>query len=219
MRARGFLPQTIIAPHLTSSSSSSFGASRPPTLSLLIKPSSRPLHPTINLQFHHHNRQLSSTPASKMSFSNTKVPDDKPADPYKATNLTNPDLKEKVQDLVSFMESCKFGMMTTRIESSGLLTSRCMALAAKVGPPCPNPPRCPFCLMEHGADRLPHHRKEAALTCFFTPTPNPARPTISSPNLRSTLPSSIPLASGPPSPAKPISSLTVKRSVNTTRRP
>ena len=67
-----------------------------------------------------------------MSFSNTEVPGDKPADPYKATNLTNPDLKEKVQDLVSFIESCKFGMMTTRIESSGLLTSRCMALAAKV---------------------------------------------------------------------------------------
>lgn len=68
-----------------------------------------------------------------MSFSNTTVPGDKPADPYKATNLTDPELKEKVQDLVSFMESCKFGMMTTRIESSGLLTSRCMALAAKEG--------------------------------------------------------------------------------------
>ena len=67
-----------------------------------------------------------------MSFSNTDVPGDKPADPYKATNLTNPELKEKVQDLVTFMEACKFGMMTTRIESSGLLTSRCMALAAKV---------------------------------------------------------------------------------------
>ena len=71
-----------------------------------------------------------------MSFSNTSVPGDKPADPYKATNLTNPDLKEKVQDLVTFMEACKFGMMTTRIESSGLLTSRCMALAAKVSPSC-----------------------------------------------------------------------------------
>ena len=76
-----------------------------------------------------------------MSFSNTNVPDDKPADPYKATNLTDPDLKEKVQDLVSFMESCKFGMMTTRIESSGLLTSRCMALAAKVDSLSSGPPR------------------------------------------------------------------------------
>ncbi|KAL6715207.1 BLI-3 blue-light-inducible Bli-3 protein [Lecanora helva] len=66
-----------------------------------------------------------------MSFSNTEVPGDKPADPYKAVNKSEPELKEKVQDLVSFIESCKFGMMTTRIGSSGLLTSRCMALAAK----------------------------------------------------------------------------------------
>ena len=71
---------------------------------------------------------------SQKQFSNTEVPGDKPADPYKATNLTDPDLKEKVQDLVKFMEYCKFGMMTTRIESSGLLTSRCMALAATVCP-------------------------------------------------------------------------------------
>ena len=69
----------------------------------------------------------------KMSFSNTETPADKPADPYKATNKTEPELKEKVEDLVNFISSCKFGMMTTRIESSGLLTSRCMALAAKVG--------------------------------------------------------------------------------------
>lgn len=69
-----------------------------------------------------------------MSFSNTDT-GDKPADPYKATNKTDPELKEKVEDLVAFIERCKFGMMTTRIESSGLLVSRCMALAAKV-------PRC-----------------------------------------------------------------------------
>ena len=78
-----------------------------------------------------------------MSFSNTNVPGDKPADPYKATNLTNPDLKEKVQDLIAFIESCKFGMMTTRIESTGLLTSRCMALAAKVNLSCLDPPPWP----------------------------------------------------------------------------
>lgn len=77
-------------------------------------------------------RHFSSTFPSKMSYSNTTVPGDKPADPYTATNKSDPELKEKVQDLVSFVESCKFGMMTTRIESSGLLTSRCMALAAKV---------------------------------------------------------------------------------------
>ncbi|KAL9124375.1 MAG: hypothetical protein Q9217_006286 [Psora testacea] len=67
-----------------------------------------------------------------MSFSNADT-GTKPADPYKETNMTSPDLKTKVEDLVNFMEACKFGMMTTRIESSGLLTSRCMALAAKEG--------------------------------------------------------------------------------------
>ena len=75
---------------------------------------------------------------SQKPFSNTEVPADKPADPYKATNKSEPELKEKVQDLVSFIESCKFGMMTTRIGSSGLLTSRCMALAAKVIHNLPN---------------------------------------------------------------------------------
>jgi len=69
---------------------------------------------------------------SQKTFSNTEVPAGKQADPYTATNKTEPELKEKVQDLVSFIESCKFGMMTTRIESTRLLTSRCMALAAKV---------------------------------------------------------------------------------------
>lgn len=66
-----------------------------------------------------------------MSFSNADT-GDKPADPYKEVNKTEPGLREKVEDLVNFIESCKFGMMTTRIESSGLLVSRCMALAAKV---------------------------------------------------------------------------------------
>lgn len=68
-----------------------------------------------------------------MSFSNTDVPGDKPADPYKATNKNEPDLKEKAEDLSNFVSQCKFGMMTTRIGSTGLLTSRCMALAAKEG--------------------------------------------------------------------------------------
>lgn len=66
-----------------------------------------------------------------MSFSNADT-GDKPADPYKAQNLDTPDLKTKVEELSKFVDSCKFGMMTTRIESSGLLTSRCMAVAAKV---------------------------------------------------------------------------------------
>ena len=78
-------------------------------------------------------RIISTT--SKMSFSNTEVPGDKPADPYKATNKDDPELKAKIEDLTSFISSCKFGMMTTRIGSTGQLTSRCMALAAKVRPP------------------------------------------------------------------------------------
>ena len=63
--------------------------------------------------------------------SNTNV-GDKPADPYKAKNADEPRLEEKIDDLVNFITACKFGMMTTRIASSGLLTSRCMALAATV---------------------------------------------------------------------------------------
>ncbi|KAL8981072.1 MAG: hypothetical protein Q9177_005687 [Variospora cf. flavescens] len=55
-----------------------------------------------------------------MSFSNADT-GSKPADPYKEENKNDPELKEKVGDLVKFVESCKFGMMTTRIESSGLL--------------------------------------------------------------------------------------------------
>lgn len=83
-------------------------------------------------------RNISNT-SSKMSntFSNTQVPEGKPADPYKAANKSEPELKEKVEDLTSFITSCKFGMMTTRVGSTGLLTSRCMAVAAKVKYLCP----------------------------------------------------------------------------------
>ena len=111
---------------------------------------------------------------SQKPFSNTEVPGDKPADPYKATNLTDPDLKEKVRDLVKFMEYCKFGMMTTRIESSGLLTSRCMALAATV-----RPHHIPslFTIGSPSTDSVSFHRKAAASISSSTPTPNPARPT------------------------------------------
>lgn len=121
--------RALVAPYSTSSSFRAF--------SLLTKPKSSLYHLHTNLEPSHQIRRLSSTPLSNMSFSNTTVPADKPAEPYKATNLTDPGLKEKIEDLVSFIESCKFGMMTTRIESSGLLTSRCMALAAKVGPSRP----------------------------------------------------------------------------------
>jgi len=67
-----------------------------------------------------------------MSFSNADT-GNKAADPYTENNLENPSLKDKVEDLIAFIDKCKFCMMTTRIESSGLLASRCMALAAKEG--------------------------------------------------------------------------------------
>ncbi|KAI9737550.1 MAG: BLI-3 blue-light-inducible Bli-3 protein [Cirrosporium novae-zelandiae] len=55
----------------------------------------------------------------------------KPADPYKAKNIDEPSLSEKVEDLSHFISGVKFAMMTTRIASSGLLVSRCMGLAAQ----------------------------------------------------------------------------------------
>lgn len=64
----------------------------------------------------------------------------KPSDPYKAKNIDHASLRDKVEDLVHFIDSCKFGMMTTRAQN-GLLVSRCMALAAKVrSPPSPDHP-------------------------------------------------------------------------------
>lgn len=67
------------------------------------------------------------------SFSNTNT-GDKLADPYKEKNLDQVSIEEKINDLSEFISACKFGMMTTRDASTGYLTSRCMALAAKVLP-------------------------------------------------------------------------------------
>lgn len=69
--------------------------------------------------------------ASRMSYSNTDT-GDKPADPYKSKNLDEPSLKEKVEGLSTFIANSKFGMLTTRIEGSKLLTSRAMGVAAQV---------------------------------------------------------------------------------------
>jgi len=66
-----------------------------------------------------------------MSFSNADT-GDKAADPYVEKNIQDPSLKEKVEDLVAFVDRCKFCMMTTK-PSDGILASRCMALAAKEG--------------------------------------------------------------------------------------
>ena len=130
---------TITPPSIASSSLRSFSTLVLVPLSLRHQHATKLSAPYLTKS---NTRRISITQLSKMSqktFSNTEVPADKPADPYKATNKTEPELKEKVEDLVKFIESCKFGMMTTRIESSGLLTSRCMALAAKVFHCCPSP--------------------------------------------------------------------------------
>lgn len=81
---------------------------------------------------------------------------DKPADPYKAENTENEvPIKEKMEGLLAFMDRCRYGMMTTRDTTSGLLASRCMELAATV---CPPPPPHPHPSM------WPHQRKEQRLT-------------------------------------------------------
>ncbi|PUU79927.1 hypothetical protein B9Z19DRAFT_977072 [Tuber borchii] len=57
---------------------------------------------------------------------------DKPADPYKEVNSdVDVPIKEKVEDLIAFVEGVKLGMMTTRQSQSGLLVSRCMSLVAR----------------------------------------------------------------------------------------
>ncbi|GAB7360822.1 hypothetical protein MBLNU230_g0808t2 [Neophaeotheca triangularis] len=66
-----------------------------------------------------------------MSFSNTDT-GNKPADPYTQKNAQDPSLQEKVEDLTTFIDKCKFCMMTT-MTGDGKLASRCMALAAKEG--------------------------------------------------------------------------------------
>lgn len=70
---------------------------------------------------------------SSTGFSNADA-GSKNADPYKQHNVDTEgvSLKTKVEDLVEFVENLKFGMMTTRQHDTGLLVSRCMALAAKV---------------------------------------------------------------------------------------
>lgn len=66
-----------------------------------------------------------------MSYSNADT-GSKNADPYTAKNLEDPSTEVKVQDLIKFAEKNKFCLMTTRIAESGLLATRCMALAGKV---------------------------------------------------------------------------------------
>jgi hypothetical protein len=65
------------------------------------------------------------------SFSNADT-GSKAADPYKEANKDDSPLDTKVEALVKFVTSSKFGMMTTHDEGSGKLVSRCMAIAGKV---------------------------------------------------------------------------------------
>lgn len=66
-----------------------------------------------------------------MSFSNANT-GSKDADPYTTKNASDPSLKEKVEDLKTFVDRNKFCLLTTK-NTSGLLVSRAMALAAKEG--------------------------------------------------------------------------------------
>lgn len=59
-----------------------------------------------------------------------------PVDPYKSKNLQDPPLPQKIEDLVDFISEVKFGMLTTKQSDGEFLTSRCMALAAKVSYLC-----------------------------------------------------------------------------------
>ena len=91
----------------------------------------------------------------------------KAADPYTTKAKEDVPLKDKVQELGKFMEDCKFGMMTTRVKDSGLLTSRAMALASTV--------RLPFLLSS--LTSLMSARSPTALTSSSTPILPQARPT------------------------------------------
>ncbi|KAL7276534.1 hypothetical protein RUND412_000457 [Rhizina undulata] len=72
----------------------------------------------------HHNNVGATVQASETGV--------KHADMYKERNLDlEASVKDKIEDLVSFVEGVKFGMMTTRQRDSGYLVSRCMALAGK----------------------------------------------------------------------------------------
>ncbi|KAH7410369.1 bli-3 protein [Phaeosphaeria sp. MPI-PUGE-AT-0046c] len=55
----------------------------------------------------------------------------KPADPYTQKNQDEPALKEKVEDLLKFIDNTKFCLLTTHVAHNDLLASRAMALAAK----------------------------------------------------------------------------------------
>lgn len=65
------------------------------------------------------------------SYSNADT-GNKSADPYKEKNIDNASLKDKVQDLTTFIEKTKLCLMTTLVADTNKLASRAMALAATV---------------------------------------------------------------------------------------
>lgn len=105
------------------------------------------------------------------SFSNADT-GDKPADPYKARNMEEPSVQEKIHDLGAFVDRSKFCMMTTKSTEGGTLASRCMAVAGKVNASAST-------THSRGSSKLTANRKTTASTSSSTPTPNPARPTTS----------------------------------------
>ncbi len=112
----------------------------------------------------HYQSQRPFTPTSTTSMSTFSNADtgSKPADPYKQKNLDNhASLRDKVEDLVQFIDSSKFGMMTTRAQN-GLLVSRCMALAAKVSSPQPPQHTCTRPSSRHKSTRPPSPRRYAS---------------------------------------------------------
>lgn len=74
-----------------------------------------------------------ATMSTNNAGSNTTSSGAPATDPYKAKNADNDvSLEEKVEALVKFAQANKFGMMTTRDAETGMLVSRCMAIAASV---------------------------------------------------------------------------------------
>jgi len=71
-----------------------------------------------------------NTASNPPSYSNTSVQN---PDPYHDANIDHStiSLKERVEDLIAFLDSHKYCMMTTRQSDTGCLVSRCMAVAAR----------------------------------------------------------------------------------------
>lgn len=175
------------------------------------------------LQHKSNSRYFSNTKIFTMSssFSNTDTGSKNP-DPYKEKNLDHASIEEKVTDLGEFVSACKFGMMTTRDESSGMLVSRCMALAAKV--------YCKYSLLENYNSEAQsstynnpsrYHYQEANVsrnpavsTSSFTPTPNLAKLTTWNPTPTLTSLSWTAPVNGHPYPVLPLSRLTGSPSKN-----